>query len=152
MFYNVVMAYIPPEKYRPKPFNPNKKPERVPGFTVVSFVGLLIAFAAKYALDFLLFPKLFPDLYPFSVGAVIVWVISMIAFLIAALEFITGMGFFYPVAILVYAILVAIWPLNLYGAGEYMPGFVLAIIMGVIIYILQRIILWIMVLLSFIKS
>ena len=54
MFYNVVMAYIPPEKYRPKPFNPNKKPERVPGFTVVSFVGLLIAFAAKYALDFLL--------------------------------------------------------------------------------------------------
>lgn len=142
--------YVPDEKYRPKPRNPNQKPEKVWGFTVASFFGLLAVFAAKYAVDFLLLPRLFPDAYPFSVGVVVAWVLTTIIFSFASMKLVTGMGIFYPFADLVYAILVAIWPLGLYGA-EFVPGFVLAIIMAAIMYALQRAILWILILVGFMK-
>lgn len=141
--------YVPDEKYRPKLHAP-QKPEKVWGFTAASFLGLLAVFAAKYAVDFLLLPRLFPDIYPFGIWAVVVWVVTTIVFSLASMKLITGMGFFYPFADLVYAILVAIWPFGLYGA-EYIPGFVLAVIMGVIMYALQRAILWVLILIGFTK-
>ncbi len=40
-------SYVPDEKYRPKPANPNKKVEKVWGFTVLSFLALLAIFCRE---------------------------------------------------------------------------------------------------------
>ncbi len=142
--------YVPDEKYRPKPRDPNQKPEKVWGFTAVSFFGLWAIFAAKYALDFLLLPKLFPGAYPLSVGAIVAWTLSTIVVTVLSMMFVSGMGFFYPFADLVYAILVAIWPLGLYGS-EFIPGFALALLMAMIMYGIQRLVLWVVILIGFMK-
>ena len=142
--------YTPPEKYKPKPVNPNKKPEKVPGFTVASFFGLWVVFAVKFAVDFLLLPNLFPDLYPLTAGGIALWVASTVLFSALSMHFVSGMWFFYPFADLVYAILVAIFPMGLYGTAEYFPGVVLALLMVGLMWVIQRIILWIMILFSFI--
>ena len=143
--------YTPDAKYRPKPPNPNKKPEKVRGFTVASFLALLATFVVKYLLDFLIFPRLFPGLYPLSVGAIIIWLASTIVVSVISIELITGMWFFYPFADLIYAILVVIWPLGLYGTNEMIPGLMLAFAMAVLMYFLQRLILKISILISFIR-
>lgn len=142
--------YTPPEQYKPKPFNPNKKPEKVKGFTVASFFTLMATFVAKYLLDFLLLPTLFPALYPFSAGAIIIWIVTTIVICFLAIKFITGFGYFYIPACLIYAICVAIWPNNVFYFGTVIP----AIVGGLIAYIanrlIERAILWISILLSFV--
>ena len=142
--------YTPPEKYKPKPFNPNKKPEKVPGFTVASFFILWIVFAAKYCVDFLLLPKLLPDLYPFTAVGIILWVVNTIIFCALSIKFVSGFGYFYIPAILIYSILVAIWPQNLFGFGTEIPAIVGGLITYVASRIVERIIMWIFIGFSFI--
>ena len=142
--------YTPPEQYRPKPFNPNKKPEKVKGFTVASFIALQIVFIIKYLLDFLLLPHLFPELYPFSVIAIIIWVISTILVCALSIKFITGFGYFYIPACLFYAICVAIWPNNVFYFGTEIPSLLGAIITYAGNRIIERIIMWISIAISFI--
>ena len=144
-------GYKPPEKYRPKPAGPKPKPEKVPGFTVASFIGLWAIFAVKYVVDFLLLPKLLPDIYPLSVWAIVVWVISTLVFSFISIEFVSGFSFFYPFANLVYVVLAAIWSFGLYGA-EYLPGFLIAALMGLIMYGVQRGILWILIFFDIVRS
>ena len=144
-------GYKPPEKYRPKPVGPKPKPEKVPGFTVASFFGLWAIFAVKYVVDFLLLPKLLPGIYPLSVWAIVVWVISTLVFSFISIEFVSGFSFFYPFANLVYVVLAAIWSFGLYGA-EYLPGFLIAALMGLIMYGVQRGILWILIFFDIVRS
>ena len=144
-------GYKPPEKCRPKPAEPKPKPEKVPGFTVASFFGLWAIFAVKYVVDFLLLPKLLPDIYPLSVWAIVVWVISTLVFSFISIEFVSGFSFFYPFANLVYVVLAAIWSFGLYGA-EYLPGFLIAALMGLIMYGVQRGILWILIFFDIVRS
>ena len=144
-------GYKPPENYRPKPAGAKPKPEKVPGFTVASFFGLWAIFAVKYVVDFLLLPKLFPGIYPLSVWAIVAWVISTLVFSFISIEFVSGFSFFYPFANLVYVVLAAIWSFGLYGA-EYLPGFLIAALMGLIMYGVQRGILWILIFFDIIRS
>lgn len=144
-------GYKPPEKYRPKPAGPKPKPEKVPGFTVASFFGLWAIFAVKYVVDFLLLPKLLPDIYPLSVWVIVVWAISTLVFSFVSIEFVSGFSFFYPFANLIYVVLAAIWPFDLYGA-EYLPGFLIAALMGLIMYGVQRGILWILIFFDIVRS
>ena len=142
--------YTPPAKYQAKKFNPNKKPAKVPGFTVASFLVLLAVFFAKYFLDFLLLPLLFPDIYPFSVAAIVIWVVETIIFLVVSIKFITGFGYFYIAAALVYAIPIAIYSNELFGFGTVIPTFVGALIAYAATRFLERIIMWIFIGISFI--
>ena len=142
-------SYVPPDKYRPKPVNPNKKVEKVWGFTVLSFLGLMATFAVKYVVDFLVLPKVFPDLFPFSIGALIVWLISSLLFIFLALKFISRMGFFYPVVFIVYAVLVWIFPMGLYGLAE-IPSFAGALLAYAVMCLIERVMLWIFILIGFV--
>lgn len=144
--------YVVPERYRPKPRDPNKKPEKLWGCTAGSFFGLLGAFVGKYLVDFLLLPKLFPAWYPFSAAAVIAWLVSTIIFTFVSMKFISGLIYFYYAADLVYVLLVAIVPRDLYGAGDYLPRVLLAVAMAAVLYFLQRILLWLLIIWSFIRS
>jgi len=143
--------YVVPEKYRPKPRDLNKKPEKVWGCTLGSFLGLIGVFIAKYLVDFLLLPKLFPAWYPLSAAAIIAWLISAIIFTFVAMKFVSGLIYFYYVADLVYAVLVAILPMGLFGTAELFPGIVLAIIMAIMLYFLQRFMLWLIILWGFVR-
>ena len=142
--------YIPPAKYQPKAFNPNKKPEKVKGFTVLSFLALIITYIAKFLLDFLLLPTLLPELYPLSAAAIAIWCISTILITFIAIKFITGFGYFYIPACLTYAICVAVWPNNLFYFGTVIP----AILGGLIAYaasrLIERIEMWLFILAGFI--
>ena len=142
--------YTPPEKYKPKSFNPYKKPEKVKGFTVASFTVLMILSVLKYLLDFLLLPKLFPDLYPISTGAIVIWVVETIIFCGLCLKFVTGFGYFYILAFLIYAILVAIWPNELFGIGVAFPSIVGAAIAYAASRIIQQLLLLLFIAFSFI--
>jgi hypothetical protein len=142
--------YVPPEKYRPKPRDPNKKPEKVKGFTVASFIALHIIFILKYLLDFVLLPHLFPDLYPLSVAAIIIWTIETIVVCTLCIKFVTGFGYFYIPAILVYSILIAIWPNNLYHFGVEIPAIVGGLIAYVASRLIERALMWFFIAISFI--
>lgn len=144
-------SYVPDKKYRPKPTNPNKKVEKVWGFTVLSFLALLAIFVVKYLVDFLLIPRIFPGLFPFSVGALLVWLVSSLLFSFIALKFITRMGFFYPAADIVYGILVWAFPCGLYGLESMLPALAGAMIAYVILRIIQRVMLWIFILVGFVR-
>ena len=141
--------YAPPEKYKPKAFNPNKKPEKVKGFTVISFCVLQGIYLAKYFLDFHLLPQLFPGLYPFSTGAIILWIIETIAVTALCIKFVSGFGWFYLPACLIYGIAVAICPNNLFGFSTAIP----AILGGLIAYAASRIIehatMWVFMIIYF---
>ena len=141
--------YVPDEKYKPKPA-PKGKPEKVWGFTVASFLGLMGIFVLKYLLDFLLLPKLFPDLYPLSVGAILVWLASTLIVSFLALKFVTRIGFFYEIADLFYVLLVLIWPLGLYGTG-LIPAFFVALIGWIVMRAIQWVMLWIFILVGFVR-
>ena len=141
--------YVPPEKYRPKPANSNKKVEKVWGFTVLSFFVLLGVFAVKYLVDFLLLPKIIPDLFPFSAGALILWFVSTIIFVFIALKFVSRIGFFYPFANLIYAVLAFAWPYGLYGLGDVVPVIVGLLIAYAIMALVERVMLWIFILVGF---
>lgn len=143
-------SYVAPEKYRPKAPNPNKKVEKVWGFTVLSFIGLLATFVVKFLVDFFLLPEIFSNLYPFSVGAVVIWFVSSLLFIFVALKFITRIGFFYPVAFVLYAILVWAFPNGIYGLDTVIPALGGAIIAYVVLRIIQRIMLWIFILVGFV--
>lgn len=142
--------YVPPAKYQAKKFNPNKKPAKVKGFTVASFLVLLAVFLAKYFIDFLLLPALFPDLYPISVAAIVIWVIETIIFLVISIQFITGFGYFYIAAALVYAIPILIYSNGLFGFGTEIPIFLGALIAYAATRLLERIIMWVFIGISFI--
>ena len=142
--------YVPPEKYRPKPFNPSKKPEKVKGFTLVSFFVLLGVFLAKYFLDFHLLPALFPDIYPFSALAIVIWAVETILVSVISIKFISGFGYFYIPACLVYAIAVVIAPNGLFGFGDTIPAIVGGLIAYILTRLIQRIVLWIFIGLAFI--
>lgn len=126
-----------------------KKPEKVWGFTVASFFALLAIYAFKYALDFLILPKLFPQFYPYSWGALIAWLLSTIIVTVAAMLWISRFGWFYPIANLVYVVLALIWPLGLYGMGDFWHPLVAVIVGGVAMDIIQQIILWIFIFVGF---
>lgn len=147
---DVDRPYVPPEKYRPKPFNPNKKPAKVKGFTVASFFVLLGIFLAKYFLDFLLLPTLLPSVYPFSALAIVIWVVETIFVCIITIKFISGFGYFYIPACLVYAIAVAIAPNGLFSFGNAIPAIVGGLIAYIATRLIQRIIIWIFIGLAFI--
>lgn len=142
--------YTPPAKYKAPKFNPNKKPEKVPGFTVLSFFILIAIYIAKYCIDFLLMPAIFPG-YNTPTFAVTFWIIETIIITFLCIKFVTGFGYFYIPACLVYAILVTIWPNGIFGFGVYLP----AIAGGVIAYaasrLIERIEMWIAIGLSFIR-
>lgn len=142
--------YVPPAKYQPKKFNPNKKPEKVKGFTVASFFVLIGIFLAKYFLDFLLLPTLFPGFYPFSALAISIWAVETIVVCALTIKFISGFGYFYIPACLVYAIAVAIAPNGLFGFGDSIPAIVGGLIAYVATRLIQRIIIWIFIGLAFI--
>jgi hypothetical protein len=142
--------YVPPEKYRPKPFNPNKKPEKVPGFTVLSFFGLIAVYVAKYCIDFLLMPALFPN-YNTPVFAITFWIVETIIVTFLCIKFITGFGYFYIPACLVYAILVWIWPNGIFGFGEIMPAVAGAGIAYAASRIIERVEMWLFILVGFIR-
>ncbi|MBR3323173.1 hypothetical protein IKG13_03900 [Candidatus Saccharibacteria bacterium] len=101
--------YVPPAKYAPKKFNPNKKPEKVRGFTALSFLTLIAIYAGKYCIDFLLLPAIFPN-YNTPPIAVTFWIIETIIITFLCIKFVTGFGYFYIPACLIYAVLVWIWP------------------------------------------
>ncbi len=143
-------SYTPPERYRPKKANPNKKVEKVWGFSVLSFCGLLMIFVGKYLVDFLILPEIFSGLFPFSIGALIVWLISTLVFIFVALKFISRIGFFYPVAFIVYAVLVWAFPLGLYGLAS-VPPLAGALLMYAVMCLIERIMLWIFILVGFVR-
>ena len=142
--------YTPPAKYEAPKFNPNKKPAKVPGFTVLSFFVLIAIYIAKYCIDFLLMPAIFPG-YNTPVFAVTFWIIETIIITALCIKFVTGFGYFYIPACLIYAILVTIWPNGIFGFGVYLP----AIAGGAIAYAASRLIeraeMWIAIGLSFIR-
>ena len=142
--------YTPPAKYEAPKFNPNKKPAKVPGFTVLSFFVLIAIYVAKYCIDFLLMPAIFPG-YNTPVFAVTFWIIETIIITALCIKFVTGFGYFYIPACLIYAILVTIWPNGIFGFGVYLP----AIVGGAIAYaasrLIERIEMWIAIGLSFIR-
>lgn len=142
--------YTPPAKYEAPKFNPNKKPAKVPGFTVLSFFVLIAIYVAKYCIDFLLMPAIFPG-YNTPVFAVTFWIIETIIITALCIKFVTGFGYFYIPACLIYAILVTIWPNGIFGFGTYLP----AIAGGAIAYAASRLIeraeMWIAIGLSFIR-
>lgn len=142
--------YVPPAKYQPKKFNPNKKPAKVKGFTVASFFVLLSIFLAKYFLDFWLLPTIFPSVYPFSALAIIIWAAETILICTLTIKFVSGFGYFYIPACLVYAIAVAIAPNGLFGFGTVVPQIVGGLIAYVATRLIQRIILWIFIGIAFI--
>lgn len=142
--------YVPPAKYKPAKFNPNKKPEKVPGFTVLSFLGLIAIYVAKYCVDFLLMPALFPN-YNAPAFAVTFWIIETIVITFLCIKFVTGFGFFYIPACLVYAILVWIWPNGIFGFGEIMPAVAGAGIAYAASRIIERVEMWLFILVGFIK-
>ena len=102
-------------------------------------------------MDFLLIPQLLSELFPFSAGALIIWIVSSLLFSFVALKFITRMGFFYPVADVVYALLVWVFPRGLYGLDIFLPAFAGAIIAYVVLRIIQRAMLWIFILVGFVR-
>ena len=142
--------YVPPAKYKPAKFNPNKKPEKVPGFTALSFLGLIAIYVAKYCVDFLLMPALFSN-YNTPAFAVTFWIIETIVITFLCIKFITGFGFFYIPACLVYAILVWIWPNGIFGFGEIMPAVAGAGIAYAASRIIERVEMWLFILVGFIK-
>lgn len=147
---DVDKPYVPPEKYRPKPFDPNKKPAKVKGFTIASFFVLLGIFLAKYFLDFLLLPTLFPSIYPFSALAIIIWVVETILVCVITIKFVSGFGYFYIPACLVYAVAVAIAPNGLFGFGDVIPNIFGGLIAYAATRLIQRIILWITIGIAFV--
>ena len=142
--------YTPPEQYKPKKFNPNKKPEKVPGFTVLSFFVLIAIYVTKYCLDFLLLPAIFP-VYNTPPVAVTFWVIETIIITFLCIKFVTGFGYFYIPACLVYAILVGIWPNGIFGFGEVIPAIAGAGIAYAASCVIERVEMWLFILVGFIR-
>ena len=127
-----------------------RKVEKVWGFTVASFFGLLATYAGKYVLDFWILPRLFPDLYPFSTGAFIAWLISSLVVVALSMKFITRFGYFYPVAQIIYALLVFIAPCGLYGMTEWWMAAIGALISYFALDLIGRGILWIFIIIGFV--
>lgn len=127
-----------------------RKVEKVWGFTVASFFGLLAIYAGKYVLDFWILPKLLPGLYPSSTGAFIAWLISSLVVVALCMKFITRFGYFYPVAQIVYSLLVLIAPCGLYGMTEWWGGIVGAVVSYIALDLIGRGILWIFILIGFV--
>ena len=126
-----------------------KKPEKVWGFTVGAFCGMLAIYVIKFLVDFLLIPKIFPDFFPISWAAVGIWLASSVIFTVISFQFVTRFGWFYLAAAILYALLVLIFPMGLYGTVETSP-IVIAVLSGVILDLIQRLILWIYIGIGFI--
>ena len=144
-------SYVVPEKYQPKVLNRNKKIEKVWGFSILSFLGLMATFIIKYFVDFWLFQNVFKDLYPMSVGAVTLWITSSLFFIFLALKFVTRIGFFYLAAFMLYGVLVWVLPNGMFGVGSSTQSLILATIMYILMRIIQRMMLWVFVLIGFVK-
>ena len=142
--------YTPPEQYKPKIFNPNKKPEKVPGFTVLSFFSLLAVYIIKYFIDFQLLPAIIPN-YNTPPIAVTFWIIETLIITFLCIKFITGFGYFYIPACLIYAILVGIWPNDIFGFGVVMPAIAGTAIAYAASRFIERIEMWLFILVGFIK-
>ena len=144
--------YVVPEKYRPKPFIPKKGEfARDMRYLALSFLGLVAVFVGKYFLDFWLLPKLFPSLYPVSIGALLIWLISTIVVSFLALKFVSGMGIFYEIADTIYALIALIWPLDLYGLGTAVPVIVGVLMAWIVMRAIQWVMLWAFILIGFVK-
>lgn len=143
--------YVPPAKYQAPKFNPNKKPAKVKGFTVASFFTLLGIYLAKYVLDFILLPLIFPQLYPFSAAAIIIWIIETIIITALCIKFVSGFGYFYIPACLIYAIGVAIYPNDVFMFGPIIPQFFGGVIAYAASRIIERAVIWAFIGISFIR-
>ena len=128
-----------------------KKPEKVWGFTVAAFFGMIAIFVVKYLVDFLLLPAMLPQFYPTSGAAFLLWLATSLIATIASMLWVTRFGFFYPVADIVYALCVAIWPLGLYGTAEFWPSILAGLAAAIILWVIQRITLWIFILVGFMR-
>ncbi len=142
--------YTPPAKYKPTPFNPNKKPEKVPGFTVLSFFILMATYIGKYCLDFLLLPTLLPQVYAIPGLAIMLWIITTVIITFIAIKFISGFGLFYIPACLLYALCVLLWPNGAFGFGTVIPAALGATIAYVANRVIERIEMWIFMLVGFV--
>ena len=139
------------EEGRQKKHNPapKGKPEKIWGCTVGAFFGMLAVYVIKFLVDFLLIPKIFPDFFPISWPAVGIWLASSVIFTVISFQFITRFGYFYIAAAVLYALLVLIFPMGLYGTAETAP-IVIAVLSGVILDLIQRAVLWIYIGIGFI--
>ncbi len=143
--------YVPDEKYRPKATPPKKGAmARDIKYIILSFLGLIAVFVGKYFLDFHLLPIVFPDLYPISVGAVLLWLASTLIVSFLAIKFVSGFGILYVIIDAIYALLVLIWPLGLYGTAV-IPAIVVALISWVVMRFIQWAMLWIFILVGFVR-
>lgn len=111
----------------------------------------MATFIIKYFVDFWLFQNVFKDLYPMSVGAVTLWITSSLFFIFLALKFITRIGFFYPAAFMLYGVLVWVLPNGMFGVGSSTQSLILATIMYILMRIIQRMMLWVFVLIGLVK-
>ena len=82
--------------------------------------------------------------------AFVLWLITSLVATVAAMLWITRFGYFYSVADIVYAIIMAIWPLGLYGTAEFWPAILAALAAAVILWVIQRLVLWIFIIVGFI--
>ena len=73
------------------------------------------------------------------------------AFIFFALKFITRMGFFYLAAFILYGVLVWALPNGMFGLDGTMQSLALALVMYVLMRIIQRAMLWIFILIGFVK-
>ena len=144
--------FVVPEKYRPRPFVKKKgETARDVKYLIGSFLGLVAVFVAKYFFDFWLLPRLFPDLFPASIGALLLWLASTLIFSIVALVFVSGIGIYYEIVDTIYALIVLIWPLGLYGLGTVVPVLFGVLIAWVVMRAIQWVLLWVMILIGLMK-
>ncbi len=127
-----------------------KKPEKVWGFTVLSFFAMLGVYAAKFFVDFCVLPNMFPDWYPFSIYAMIAWIATAAVATIISVQFITRFGFFYPVADIMYALFILLWPMGLYGTANW-PDAIVALLAAFLLDVIQRAVLWIYIAIDFMR-
>ena len=62
-----------------------KKPEKVWGFTVAAFFGMIAIFVVKYLVDFLLLPAVLPQFYSTSGAAFLLWLATSLIATIASM-------------------------------------------------------------------
>ena len=144
--------YVVPDKYKPKPYVPKKGEfARDMRYLALTFLGLVAVFVAKYFLDFWLWPTLFPGLYPISVGAFLIWLASTIVISFLAIKFVSGLGYYYEIVDAIYALIVLAWPRGLYGMTDLTTAILGALIAWVTMRLIQRIMLWIFILVGFVR-
>ena len=74
----------------------------------------------------------------------------LLLFIFLALKFISRIGFFYPVVFIVYAVLVWAFPMGLYGLAS-IPPLAGALLAYAVMCLVERVMLWIFILVGFVR-